>query len=75
MKMYLPTTVGVVASFTHMALVFGLTCDNYCAACWKTGSTGVDIKFSCVDSGITYDCGDKCPTGYENIHCAKWQRC
>jgi hypothetical protein len=49
----------------------GLQCSGDCAACWKIGAPGVDIKFACIFG----DCGDKCPGGYENLHCAKSARC
>ena len=52
----------------------GFKCDTHCAACWKKGEPGVDIKMSCdadsVCGGIT-----DCPPGYEDIHCAKLGRC
>jgi hypothetical protein len=53
--------------------VVGITCDTDCAACWKTGSPGIDTKFSCRSDN--YDCGKTCPSGYQGIHCAKVNRC
>jgi hypothetical protein len=32
----------------------GLYCSGDCAACWKTGVPGEDIKFACIFG----DCGD-----------------
>ena len=51
----------------------GLNCASACAACWKDGSTtGEDIKISCSGNGY---CGNKCPQGYSDMHCAKSLRC
>jgi len=59
----------LAASFQMAA---GLKCDSQCSACWKIGSPGVDIKIGCrSDSNCFYPC----PNGYENLHCANWQRC
>ena len=59
------------ASLIQMAV--GLNCNSLCAACWKDGSPGVDIKIGC--SAINGYCGDKCPQGYHGLHCAKDSRC
>jgi len=48
-----------------------LSCRSYCAACWKTGQPGVDIKIGCGFRGRCHGC----PPGYESIHCAKKERC
>ena len=72
MKLSLRVTLVItLASFTHTVQVLGKHCDSYCAACWKDGSPGVDIKFSCMNG----DCGTGCPSGYSGIHCAKGERC
>lgn len=51
--------------------VAGLSCRSHCAACWKTGQPGVDIKIGC---GFRGEC-HQCPPDYESIHCAKSERC
>ena len=72
MKVYLPAaSVVTLATLTYTALVSGMACDSNCAACWKDGSSGVDIKFSCINN----DCGSACPTGYSGMHCATKLRC
>lgn len=75
MKFYLPATLVVAATFTHMALVSGLSCDSGCAACWKIGSPGIDTKILCPDNGNKKECGNSCPSGYNRLHCANWYRC
>jgi len=50
-----------------------LYCNTGCAACWKTGERGVDIKIPCNPG--TNDCGNGCVNGYEDLHCAKRSRC
>ena len=73
MKLHLPVVFVTMATFTHMALVSGISCDSNCAACWKDNDTkGTDIKFSCNDKN---DCGSACPSGYHGIHCASPLRC
>jgi len=52
-------------------MAVGIRCPSSCAACWKTGSFGIDIKLYC-DQG---DCGATCPSGYDSMHCAKRARC
>jgi len=49
----------------------GILCDTDCAACWKMGSSTVDIKIGCQFG----NCPFSCPGGYENIHCATSRRC
>ena len=49
----------------------GILCDSNCAACWKAGSSTVDIKIGCQLGNCPYPC----PGGYENIHCAVSGRC
>ncbi|KAF8451419.1 hypothetical protein BGX38DRAFT_489744 [Terfezia claveryi] len=71
MKLYLGIAFIVVASFIPPAAPLGLQCNTGCAACWKDGSPGVDIKFAC---GFT-SCGRTCPQGYSGIHCANSARC
>ncbi|KAF8427365.1 hypothetical protein EV426DRAFT_374569 [Tirmania nivea] len=68
MKLYLEVAL-VAAGIIQIAA--GLKCRSGCAACWKDGASGVDIKFSCNDG----HCGDSCPAGYSRIHCAKEARC
>ena len=59
------------AGFIQMAE--GIVCHpSFCAACWKIGSPGVDIKMSC---GAFGNCPWECPNGYNNIHCAAGDRC
>ena len=50
-----------------------LYCDTGCAACWKTGEPGIDIKIPCTED--TNDCGNGCVNGYEDLHCARRSRC
>jgi len=52
--------------------VAGIICTSFCAACWKDGSPGVDIKMSC--DGPLGNCYS-CPAGYSNVHCAQMDRC
>lgn len=64
--------VVVASSFAYTVLVLGLKCGSNCSACWKDGdTTGVDTKFSCDRD----QCGDACPTGYHDMHCARSERC
>lgn len=64
--------VAVASTFAYTVLVLGLKCGSNCSACWKDGdTTGVDTKFSCDRD----QCGDACPTGYHDMHCAKSERC
>ena len=49
----------------------GIRCDSFCAACWKNGSPGVDIKMSCDGLWNCYSC----PGGYDSLHCAQMDRC
>ena len=69
MKLYLQVTLVIVS---HMVLVSGLQCGSQCAACWKDDTPGVDIKVTCGYDGW---CGETCPQGYHDLHCAKWARC
>jgi len=70
---YLPVALVTFATFIHTALASGLQCSTDCAACWKDGSPGTDIKFVCNKN--SHDCGSACPTGYSGIHCASNWRC
>lgn len=68
--------LSLVFSASFIQQVVGIACDTLCAACWKKGSPGVDIKFSCKTHGNHYnDCGGQCPSGYENMHCASVDAC
>jgi len=58
--------------FGFIQTAAGISCGSHCAACWKTGEPGVDIKIGCDGSFVS--CHD-CPPGYESIHCAKSERC
>ncbi|KAF8427916.1 hypothetical protein EV426DRAFT_374591 [Tirmania nivea] len=69
--MKLSLEVALVAAASIIQIAAGVKCDSNCAACWKNGSPGVDIKFSCDGS----HCGSACPEGYHGIHCAKSERC
>ena len=61
---------GLVFTAGLIQQVVGIACDSLCAACWKKGSPGVDVKISCKTYETHYnDCGGNCPEGYENIHC------
>ncbi len=80
LKFYSSSTTMKVLSVT-LSLLFaagfiqtaaGIQCDSFCAACWKIGSPGVDIKMSCGTFG---NCPYPCPSGYNNIHCANSDRC
>ena len=63
--------LSLIVAAALIKTVVGLECSSNCAACWKTGSPGVDIKFSCAVG----NCNHKCPEGYEGLHCAKVERC
>ena len=64
----------LAAGFMSMQTVaIVLYCDTGCAACWKTGEPGIDIKIPCTQD--TNDCGNGCVSGYEDLHCAKKSRC
>ena len=65
---------SLVFAGSFIQTVVGVTCDSGCAACWKIGSPGIDIKMGC-DPDPNFDCGDECPSGYEGIHCARYRRC
>jgi len=70
----LSVTLGLLLAAGFIQTAAGLQCDSECAACWKTGDTnGADIKLSCSDG--SGHCGDKCPNGYERMHCATRGRC
>jgi hypothetical protein len=65
--------LGLIFAAEIIQSVAGIEChSSNCAACWKIGSPGIDIKIPCGPKG---ECGDKCPDGYEGIHCAKSTRC
>ena len=65
--------LAFAASFNILTAA-GLKCSSVCAACWKIGEPGVDIKMTCDQDN---DCGGvtDCPPGYEDLHCAKTERC
>ena len=69
MRFTIALSIFLAAGSTQTA---ALSCDDECAACWKDGSPGVDIKFWC-DSNLV--CGSECPPGYSDIHCAQTKRC
>lgn len=77
MKLSIQVALVIAASLTHTALVSGLQCGTGCAACWKdNNSDGTDIKFQCNEKAPNNkDCGKGCPSGYNGIHCAAWERC
>ena len=56
----------LAAAFIQMDMAVGIRCSSSCAACWKTGSFGIDIKLYCNQG----DCGAS-PSGYDSMHCAK----
>ena len=67
----LSVALSLLFSAAFIQTAAGITCDSSCSACWKIGSPGVDVKIGCWGN----NCPDSCPDGYENIHCAEWQRC
>ncbi len=68
----LSVTLSLTLAAAFIQKVVGLNCyPSDCSACWKDGSPGVDIKMSCKSS----ECGESCPDGYHDLHCAKSQRC
>ncbi len=67
----LSVALSLLFSAAFIQTAAGITCDSNCSACWKIGSPGVDVKIGCWAN----NCPGSCPDGYENIHCAKWQRC
>ena len=72
MKVLSVATCSLIAAGLIQTAV-GLHCNSWCAACWKDGSTtGEDIKINCSPDGY---CGEKCPKGYHDMHCAKDIRC
>ena len=71
MRFTIALSLFLAAGFTQTA---ALTCDTDCAACWKDGSPGVDIKFWC-DYNSDAGCDSVCPPGYSDIHCARTERC
>lgn len=75
MKFSIALSMLLASGFIQTAV--GIKCDSGCAACWKDNdSNGVDIKLSCGGGNLAAgQCGDKCPTGYGRIHCAKAARC
>jgi hypothetical protein len=63
----------LIAAASLIQTAVGLNCNSLCAACWKDDSPGIDIKIGCaISNGY---CGDKCPQGYYDLHCAKTSRC
>ena len=69
MKVLSIAALGLLFSVIRTAA--GISCGSQCAACWKIGQPGVDIKIAC-DWGA--ECHN-CPPDYDNIHCAKSARC
>ncbi|KAF8427086.1 hypothetical protein EV426DRAFT_591587, partial [Tirmania nivea] len=69
MNMYLG--IFLVLTARCITTVAGIKCSSYCAACWKDGEPGVDIKFHLDHQKAA----DWCPPGYHGIHCAKAARC
>ena len=70
MRLYLQVALVICI---HTAPVLGLYCMSGCAACWRENDeNGMDTKFTCTVLG---GCGNKCPSGYHDIHCAKYDRC
>jgi len=73
------TTMKVVSVALSLAFAAGsiqtavadLRCESQCAACWKIGSPGIDLKMICQQG----HCGETCPEGYTDMHCAKSRRC
>jgi len=63
--------LSLLFSAAFIQTAAGIICNSNCSACWKTGSPGVDVKIGCWAN----NCPASCPDGYENIHCAEWQRC
>jgi hypothetical protein len=67
-----PMVLNLIIAASLIKTAAGLHCPGDCAACWKTGgAAGEDIKFACIFG----NCGGQCPGGYENLHCAKSERC
>ncbi|KAF8414892.1 hypothetical protein BGX38DRAFT_1219032 [Terfezia claveryi] len=71
MRPFLGLALAFVVSFIQVAE--GIQCDSDCAACWKIGVPGVDIKFGSSERDGEF--GIWCPKGYHDIHCAKFERC
>ena len=70
MKFSMALSMFLASGFIQTAV--GIQCDSQCAACWKNNnSNGADIKIRCGSN----DCGNSCPTGYSDLHCAKAFRC
>lgn len=66
----LSVTLGLTLAAAFTQKVVGYTCSSHCSACWKdNNASGVDTKFHCK----TTNCGESCPDGYHDLHCAKWQ--
>lgn len=63
----------LAACFTTRTVALQMYCNTGCAACWKIGERGVDIKIPCIPG--TNECGNGCVKGYDNLHCAKRSRC
>ncbi|KAF8422261.1 hypothetical protein EV426DRAFT_606733 [Tirmania nivea] len=71
MQLYLGVALVLNAAI-FIRTAAGLSCFSSCAACWRDGSPGVDTKFTC---GLTGECGNTCPPGYSDMHCARASRC
>ncbi|KAF8420303.1 hypothetical protein BGX38DRAFT_1193136 [Terfezia claveryi] len=71
MKPYLGLALAFVVSFIQVSE--GLKCSSNCAACWRYGVPGVDVKFR--SDNADGDFGTWCPTRYYGLHCAKQERC
>lgn len=67
-------TLSVILGFVFAAGIIqtavGLQCGTGCAACWKDGQPGLDVKMLC-----SRECDDFCPQGYSGKHCASDNRC
>lgn len=71
MKLCLQIALVIMAIFTNIAPVFGITCQSACAACEKNSDDrGTETIFTCNG-----DCGDTCPNGYHRIKCVPEGRC
>ena len=66
--------LGLVFAAVFIQTAAGKHCHSNCAACWKNGSPGIDIKMSCGGDGGN-PCDDICPDGYNDLHCADSKRC
>jgi len=72
--MKLLSVLSAVIAVAFFQTAAGFKCSSGCAACWKIGVPGEDIKMTCDQDN---DCGGvrDCPPGYDSPHCAKTERC